>query len=672
MKTKQQDIQGRVPGTTILIALTVIIFFGCSQNVFAQQWSTNGNDISNTNSGNIGVGTTSPGVKLDILSSVNLIARFGSTAGTHSQVLIDAPAGFNANLTLQRGGVSKWFIGNRASNDRLSFIESTGLVETLTLLQNGKVGVGTTIPSEQLSVVVNDAANNAITQILSIGHTTSGTPAAGLGSALTFRSKRTSDGAMGYTGYIAGVWENPTTENGALVFAPTLNGAGSGTERMRITSSGNVGIGTTGPNFKLQVTADSTAGQLAVTGSSNTNKQLRLGFNTTSDYGLIEAVIDGTAFKNLALQPNGGNVGIGIVNPVFRLDVNGEINATGLRINGTPISTGPSSPVISVFGRTGAVVQQAGDYTWAQITKTTSSLGDLQTRSAGDLNAGTVPIARLGSGTADSTKFLRGDNTWAVPGGTSQWTTSGTSILYNSGNVGIGTTTPASNLQIGTQAVVASAAPTTLSLGGSHSNAAGANLKLKLYDDGVAVNTYGIGVSAGSMDFGVPSSATYKWYAGGVNKMTLTTNGDLSVSGSIAAKYQDVAEWVDSSQGLAAGTVVVLDSSRSNNVIAATQSYDSRIAGVISLQPGLTLGEEAEGRVLVATTGRVRVNVDATEGAIQIGDLLVTSNREGFAMKSLPVDVGGVRMHRPGTLIGKALEPLTSGTGQILVLLSLQ
>jgi hypothetical protein len=153
--------------------------------------------------------------------------------------------------------------------------------------------------------------------------------------------------------------------------------------------------------------------------------------------------------------------------------------------------------------------------------------------------------------------------------------------------------------------------------------------------------------------------------------------GDINASGTITggnikAKYQDVAEWVESSQELRAGTVVVLDRTKSNQVIASTKGYDSRVAGVISLQPGLTLGEEGEGRVLVATTGRVKVNVDATNGPIEIGDLLVTSDREGFAMKSLPVDVGGVHIHRPGTLIGKALEPLAKGTGVILVLLSMQ
>lgn len=100
--------------------------------------------------------------------------------------------------------------------------------------------------------------------------------------------------------------------------------------------------------------------------------------------------------------------------------------------------------VLSVFGRTGAVVAATNDYTWAQIDKSTSSLADITTRSASDLNSGTlpdgrfpatlpvmsginltalnasnlgsgtVPTARLGSGTANSSSFLRGDQTWAA------------------------------------------------------------------------------------------------------------------------------------------------------------------------------------------------------------------------------------------------------------------
>lgn len=149
-------------------------------------------------------------------------------------------------------------------------------------------------------------------------------------------------------------------------------------------------------------------------------------------------------------------------------------------------------------------------------------------------------------------------------------------------------------------------------------------------------------------------------------------SGNIDVGGNINAKYQDMAEWVESSQVLAAGTVVIVDPARSNQVIASSGPYDSRVAGVISTRPGVALGEAGDGRVLVATTGRVKVRVDAANGPIGIGDLLVTSAETGMAMKSLPVDIGGVRIHRPGTLIGKALEPLAQGTGEILVLLALQ
>ena len=66
------------------------------------------------------------------------------------------------------------------------------------------------------------------------------------------------------------------------------------------------------------------------------------------------------------------------------------------------------------------------------------------------------------------------------------------------------------------------------------------------------------------------------------------------------------------------------------------------------------------------------MKVDATHAPIKVGDLLVTSDVAGVAMKSVPVDLGGTSIHRPGTIIGKALEPLEKGIGEILVLLSLQ
>ncbi len=157
----------------------------------------------------------------------------------------------------------------------------------------------------------------------------------------------------------------------------------------------------------------------------------------------------------------------------------------------------------------------------------------------------------------------------------------------------------------------------------------------------------------------------------------ITNSGNIMATGTISAgnviaKYQDIAEWVPASIAIPVATVVVLDSEKSNHVLASFRAYDTRVAGVISERPGVVLGEGGVGKVLVATTGRVRVKVDATAAPIRVGDLLVTSDKEGIAMKSLPLDLSGTPIHRPGTLIGKALEPLEKGVGEILVLLSLQ
>ena len=148
--------------------------------------------------------------------------------------------------------------------------------------------------------------------------------------------------------------------------------------------------------------------------------------------------------------------------------------------------------------------------------------------------------------------------------------------------------------------------------------------------------------------------------------------GDVTVTGNIAAKYQDVAEWVPAPAPLPAGTVVILDTEHNNQVIASSHAYDTKVAGVVSEQPGLILGEAGEGKVMVATTGRVKVKVDASKGAIKVGDLLVTAEKEGVAMASEPIEIQGRKFHAPGTIVGKALEPLKEGQGEILVLLSLQ
>ena len=172
----------------------------------------------------------------------------------------------------------------------------------------------------------------------------------------------------------------------------------------------------------------------------------------------------------------------------------------------------------------------------------------------------------------------------------------------------------------------------------------------------------------GHFGVGVWAPGPYMFEVAGTSHFT----GNITVDGNINAKYQDLAEWVPASESMSPGTVVVINPKAANGVRPSRRAYDTGVAGVISDRPGVILGEAGDSKAKVATTGRVKVHVDAANGAIEPGDLLVTSDRPGVAMKSAPVEIAGVKMHRPGTLIGKALEPLRGGEGDILVLLSLQ
>lgn len=259
----------------------------------------------------------------------------------------------------------------------------------------------------------------------------------------------------------------------------------------------------------------------------------------------------------------------------------------------------------------------------------------------------------------------------------------------SSGNVGIGTTSPNVGLEVkttGAESGIRIAGPggVRLDLHSTNGSSPARNWAMRIDDwvfgdfaifqsnaqggDPFLAGTARFYIhNNGNVGIGT-TSPTVKLHVVGDGKLT----GSLTVDGSINSRYQDVAEWVPARFPLAAATVVTLDPTKSNHVEASSKAYDTRVAGVISAQPGITLGESGGGKVLVATTGRVRIKVDASQGPIMVGDLLVTSDRAGMAMKSQPISLGGVQIHRPGTLIGKALEPLAKGTGEILVLLSLQ
>lgn len=134
----------------------------------------------------------------------------------------------------------------------------------------------------------------------------------------------------------------------------------------------------------------------------------------------------------------------------------------------------------------------------------------------------------------------------------------------------------------------------------------------------------------------------------------------------------DLAERFEVAGAPEPGTVLAIDPAAPGRLEPAAEAYSHRVAGVVSganaLDAGIVLSKDArtEGTAAVALTGRVWVKCDATAAPIAVGDLLTTSPRTGHAMKAADRE----RAH--GAVLGKAMTALDSGTGLVLVLVSLQ
>jgi hypothetical protein len=628
------------------------------------QWTTpdSNQNINNTNTGNVGVGNTAPKYKLDILGSANNAQiRFGMDSTDSGGFLFSiqpSHATFAAGASWSNFGWTARALNAAAvtsDSGTLRFYTNQGLspgtgftpTERMRISATGLVGLGTASPTSRLHVVSGTDANTSMLDL--------------------------DTGIHGGTRMsVAG------TSNNESVFDMSVYRAGTYTSRFGVNSAGtvylqpgggNVGVGTVTPETfaKLHLFGTGGFGQDIQT---TTNDWTRLRFITPTrtwgffldgqTTGLIPqgafGLYDYTASAFRMVFNTSGNVGIGVNNPAFKLDVAGTIRSS------------------------------SGGFVFPD--------GTVQTTAAAGGGGGTITGVTAGSGlTGGGTS---GSLTLNVGAGTGI-TVAADTVAVNYGS------TAGTAVQGNTSITVA--AGTGMSGGGALTLGAGGTVTLTNADRGSSQNIFkNIANSAGTTQFSAASNTDAVRFAGAggttvsfdaaTKKVTIdgststisaanvtagqfgagnyTFPGNVIVNGNIAAKYQDLAEWVPSSEQIAAGTVVVLDSTKDNHVISSTRAYDTRVAGVISEQPGIALGESGDDKSLVATTGRVLVKVDASRAPIHIGDLLVTSDIPGVAMKSEAVNLGGVQIHRPGTIVGKALQSLEKGSGKILVLLSLQ
>ncbi|MGV8040450.1 MAG: hypothetical protein AB2L07_10345 [Thermoanaerobaculaceae bacterium] len=144
-------------------------------------------------------------------------------------------------------------------------------------------------------------------------------------------------------------------------------------------------------------------------------------------------------------------------------------------------------------------------------------------------------------------------------------------------------------------------------------------------------------------------------------------NGNVYADGSFSSPAADFAELLPGREGLEPGDVLAIDVD--GKLMRSVEAYQASVAGVYSTRPAFLGGQAIEGdpgqQVPLAVVGVVPVKASAENGAIRPGDMLVASSTPGHAMRA------GTRAPN-GCVIGKALQPLPSGTGSIIMLVILQ
>jgi len=213
-----------------------------------------------------------------------------------------------------------------------------------------------------------------------------------------------------------GTGSNVTIRNGEtrMVY---LDGAGAGASVVDALNSLELGGAT--------VTANAAVGtneQIFIRGSSDNNKQLRVGFDTTSNYGSIQALIEGTDWQSLALNPLGGNVGIGTSSPASKLSIaSGDILLDNTRSIIFKDSGGVARGILQYFSDNSTYLDAPNGST--VFRNGTGNTEKMRVDSSGNALIGTTTAAGSLSNTARVTGgiFSTNNGTTSVPNAT--WTT---------------------------------------------------------------------------------------------------------------------------------------------------------------------------------------------------------------------------------------------------------
>jgi hypothetical protein len=433
---------------------------------------TQAQNILTVSGSNVGINTAAPSQRLEVAGNIltsgqvqvpqSGIITFGTTwntgtlsfnNGPTTALFIDVPNGRVRN-NLGRYLTSATNVGVFGTFDNYDTLLATNNLERVRITTSGNVGIGNASPTDRLQVTGGGVTAQSLNAI---------------GSPSIF----TSTGGL-ILSYASSIGSIRAYTNSSGTGTAAINFITAGTERVRITDTGNVGINTAAPSQRLEVAGNIlTSGQVQVPQSGiitfgTTWNTGTLSFNNGPTTALFIDVPNGRVRNNLGryltsatnvgvfgtfdnydtlLATNNlervrittsGNVGIGTTSPSELLDVNGAFVTRGVRVNNLGsggfidynngefrfVSQGPNATTAGTYSFTVRESDLGGSVNAMVIGNT------------GNVGIGTTsPTSRLqiqGSGTTSATSALNVTNS------------SGTSRLFvrDDGRVGVNTSTP--------------------------------------------------------------------------------------------------------------------------------------------------------------------------------------------------------------------------------------
>ena len=311
-------------------------------NAGAGTMNVSGQTVLATSSGNVGIGTKTPGKKLEVAGMINATglnitgtdenATFMGDVQIIGTLYGGSPLKVSGgiNVTSVVSGQDAFFVTD-ASNEKVLRITDTGELnitssagntsfDSGTLFvdaENNFVGIGTSSPAEKLVVI----GSVNISDSLNVSGTVQATTFVGDGSLLSgIDTSFTNNTDINVTGFVA---------NNTLFVSGSM-----------------VGIGTKSPGRELEVAGTINATGLNITGTSE---------NATfmGDVRVFGTLYGGSPLKiaggvnvtggDVLLATESGNVGIGTVSPSSKLEVNGKATISTINLTGGQISFPPTA-----------------------------------------------------------------------------------------------------------------------------------------------------------------------------------------------------------------------------------------------------------------------------------------------------------------------------------------